>query len=68
MEIRAEEREERFRTARKAAKKEGLLIGMSSRSILNVALRKAREIGKSRTVVAVLPDGGERYLSPNLCE
>jgi cysteine synthase len=68
VEIGAEEREEGFRTAREAAKSEGLLIGMSSGSILNVALRKAREIGKGKTVVAVLPDGGERYLSTNLYE
>jgi cysteine synthase len=68
VEIGAEEREEGFRVAREAAKKEGLLIGMSAGSILYVALKKARELGSGKTVVAVLPDGGERYLSTNLYE
>jgi cysteine synthase len=68
VEIGAEEREEGFRVAREAAKKEGLLIGMSAGSILHVALKKARELGSGKTVVAVLPDGGERYLSTNLYE
>jgi cysteine synthase len=68
VEVGAEEREEGFRTAREAAKKEGLLVGMSAGSILHVALGKARELGRGKTVVAVLPDGGERYLSTNLYE
>ena len=55
-----------FETARRAAKKEGLLIGISSGAILYVALRKAKELGKDKTVVAVLPDSGEKYLSTSL--
>ncbi len=66
VEIRDDEKEQTYRTAREAAKKEGLLIGMSAGAILYVALKKARELGKGRTVVAVLPDGGERYLSTSL--
>lgn len=66
VEIGAEEKSEGFRVAREAAKKEGLLIGMSAGSILQVALKKARELGRGKTVVAVLPDGGERYLSTDL--
>lgn len=56
------EREETFKVAREVAKKEGLLIGMSARSIMYVALKKAKEFGRGKTIVAVLPDGGERYL------
>jgi len=55
---------------RRAAKEEGLLVGMSSGAILYVALIKTRELGKGKTIVAVLPDSGDRYLSTSLfqCE
>jgi cysteine synthase len=52
--------------ARRVAREEGLLIGMSSGAILCVALKKARELGKGKTIVAVLPDSGEKYLSTSL--
>lgn len=65
-EIGEEEKKEAFRIARETARREGLLIGMSSGAIMLVALRKAREIGSSKTIVAVLPDGGEKYLSTEL--
>jgi cysteine synthase len=68
VEIGPEEKEETLRVARQAARNEGLLIGLSAGSILYVALKKAKELGRGRTVVAVLPDGGERYLSTNLYE
>jgi len=66
IEIGEEEKEATFRIAREVAKREGLLIGMSAGSIMYVALKKAKEIGKNKTIVAVLPDGGERYLSTPL--
>jgi cysteine synthase len=55
-----------FEVARKTAKEEGLLVGMSSGAVLYVALRKAKELGKDKTIVAVLPDSGEKYLSTTL--
>jgi cysteine synthase A len=55
-----------FEVARRAAKEEGLLIGMSSGAILYTALKKARELGKGKTIVAILPDSGEKYLSTSL--
>jgi cysteine synthase len=55
-----------FEVARRAAREEGLLIGMSSGAILYVALKKAKELGKDKTIVAVLPDSGEKYLSTPL--
>lgn len=67
-EISSEEREETFKVAREAAKKEGLLIGMSAGSVMYVALRRARALGRGKTIVAILPDGGERYLSTALYE
>jgi len=55
-----------FEVARRTAREEGLLIGMSSGAILYVALKKAKELGKGKTIVAVLPDSGEKYLSTPL--
>ncbi|MGA2783424.1 MAG: PLP-dependent cysteine synthase family protein [Candidatus Bathyarchaeia archaeon] len=66
VEIAEEEKEATFKVAREAAKQEGLLLGMSAGSILHVALKKAKEIGKGKIIVAILPDGGERYLSTPL--
>jgi cysteine synthase len=57
-----------FKTARDVAKKEGLLIGMSAGAIMWIALKKAKILGKDKTIVAVLPDNGERYLSTKLFE
>jgi cysteine synthase A len=39
---------------------------MSSAAILYIAFKKAKELAKDRTIVAVLPDSGERYLSTPL--
>ena len=66
VEIGEKEKEQTFRVARDAARKEGLLVGMSSGAILYVALKKAARLGAGKTVVAILPDGGERYLSTSL--
>jgi cysteine synthase len=66
IEISEDEKETTFKAAREVAKQEGLLIGMSAGSIMHVALKKAKEIGKDKTIVAILPDGGERYLSTPL--
>lgn len=66
MEISQEEVPETFEVARKAAKKEGLLIGMSSGAIMYVALKKAKELGKGKVIVAVLPDDGLKYLTTPL--
>jgi len=68
VEIGDDERAAAFGVARDAARKEGLLVGMSSGAILYVAMKKAAGLGNAKTVVAILPDGGERYLSTNLYE
>jgi cysteine synthase len=68
VEITKEEIPETFETARRMSREEGLLVGISSGAIMCVALKKARELGRGRTLVAVLPDSGEKYLSTNLFE
>jgi len=45
---------------------EGILIGLSSAAIMYVALKKAKEIGRDKVIVAILPDNGLKYLSTEL--
>ena len=52
-------------TSRRVAKEEGILAGISSGAI-HAAIQKAKELGKGKTVVTVLPSNGERYLSTPL--
>lgn len=52
--------------ARRVAKEEGILSGISSGAAIHAAIQKAKELGKSKTVVTVLPSNGERYLSTPL--
>ncbi len=66
IEIDKEDVPKTFKVARRMAKEEGLLIGMSSGAIMWVALRKAKELGKGKTIVAVLPDNGLKYLTTPL--
>ena len=54
-------------TARKAAKQEGFLIGISSGAALWAGKQlAARPESKGKNIVVIFPDGGERYLSTNL--
>jgi cysteinyl-tRNA synthetase len=54
-----------YAVARRLAREEGIFVGMSAGAAMKVALDEAQALQKG-TVVALLPDGGERYLSTSL--
>lgn len=63
-EVQAVEAETAYATAREVLRAEGLFVGSSAGAALTVALRLARRPENAgKTVVAVIPDTGERYLS-----
>jgi len=57
--------EDAFETTRKLALREGLFVGMSSGAAMYGALRMAERL-KGGTIVVILPDRGDRYLSTTL--
>ncbi len=57
-----------FETGRRAAREEGLLLGMSSACALHVSLEVAAELGRGKNVVTLFPDSGLKYLSTELFE
>ena len=60
--------EEAIEPARRLAREEGLLCGISSGTNVAAALRLAKKLGPSKRVVTILPDTGERYFSTPLFE
>ncbi len=59
--------EEAFDTARRLAKEEGIICGISCGAAATAALRLAfQEAYAGKTIVVILPDSGERYLSTPL--
>ncbi|MBA4549321.1 cysteine synthase A [Thermoactinomyces intermedius] len=58
--------EEAFEWARRAAREEGILVGISSGAAIASAVKIARRLGEGKKVVAVVPSNGERYLSTPL--
>ena len=61
--------EDAFSFARECARREGILVGISSGAALAVAVRLGlREENKDKNIVVILPDTGERYLSSGLFE
>jgi cysteine synthase A len=61
--------EEAIEMARRLAREEGILSGISCGAAMTVAVRLARDPNnRGKTIVAILPDAGERYLSGALFE
>ena len=59
--------DESYRWAREMGLTEGILIGISSGAALSKAVEEAKkEENRGKTIVAILPDGGDRYLSTPL--
>src|SRR5690606_20316666 len=57
-----------FLLARRLVREEGLFCGGSSGTNLHVALQVAEELGEGKTVVVILPDSGNRYITKHLSD
>ena len=63
------EYDDAIKTARRLAKEEGILVGISSGAAAWAGLQvAARSENKGKQIVVILPDTGERYLSTELFE
>lgn len=60
------ENEEAYHWSRRMAREEGILVGISSGASIAAGVKVAKELGKGKKVLAVVPDNGERYLSTPL--
>jgi cysteine synthase A len=61
--------EDAINTARRIARTEGILVGISAGAAVWAALRLAgRQENAGKTIVVILPDSGERYLSTQLSD
>jgi cysteine synthase A len=58
--------EDAFAASRRVGREEGILGGISAGAAIHAALKVAKELGKGKKVVAIIPDNGERYLSTAL--
>ena len=60
--------EDAIKTAVDFAKSEGILVGISSGAAIYAAIDIAKKIGKGKKVLAIAPDGGEKYISMGIYE
>ena len=58
--------EDAFKTAKSFAETESILIGISSGAAVFAAIEVAKKLGKGKKVLAIAPDGGEKYISMGL--
>ncbi|MCD6229503.1 MAG: cysteine synthase family protein [Candidatus Diapherotrites archaeon] len=66
IELKKDEIPKTFDVARELAKKEGLLVGMSSGAAMYIARKKAIELGRGNRIITIFPDNGLKYLSTGL--
>lgn len=55
--------EDAIRITKEVAEKEGILLGISSGAAIYAAIEMAKVIGKGKKILAIAPDGGEKYIS-----
>ena len=55
--------EDAINTAKEFSQKQGILVGISSGAAIYAAIQIAKKIGKGKKVLAISPDGGEKYIS-----
>ena len=55
--------EDAIKMAAEIARKEGVLVGISTGAAIYAAIQLAKELGKGKKVLAISPDGGEKYIS-----
>ena len=55
--------EDSIKTAKEFVEKEGVLLGISSGAAIYAAIEIAKKIGKGKKLLAIAPDGGEKYIS-----
>ncbi|HDR7611630.1 TPA: cysteine synthase A [Bacillus mycoides] len=58
--------EQVFEYARRVAREEGILVGISSGAVVYAAIEVAKKLGKGKKVLVIIPSNGERYLSTPL--
>ncbi|MBO0482369.1 cysteine synthase A [Candidatus Enterococcus courvalinii] len=58
--------EEAMEISREVGRQEGFLVGISSGAAIAAGLKIAKELGKGKKVLVIVPDNGERYLSTAL--
>jgi len=58
--------EQAFEYARRVAREEGILVGISSGAVIYAATEVAKKLGKGKKVLVIIPSNGERYLSTPL--
>ncbi|WP_120951165.1 cysteine synthase A [Helicobacter sp. L8] len=62
----AVDEKEAAQCAKLFGEKEGVLVGISSGAAIFAGVQVARELGKGKSVLALAPDGGEKYISTGL--
>ncbi|WP_104690666.1 cysteine synthase A [Helicobacter heilmannii] len=65
-EVIAVDEKDAIRTARLFGQKEGILVGISSGAAIFAGMQVAQRLGKGKSVLALAPDGGEKYISTGL--